>query len=50
MLMLAVPLRFVTVPPDGVPSAPPSINKVPVASGSVSVRLAVSVVGVSVTP
>jgi hypothetical protein len=48
MLIEAVPVRFVTVPLDGVPNAPPLINKVPVASGIVIVRLAVSVVGVMV--
>jgi hypothetical protein len=44
------PVALVKVPLDGVPNGPPLINKVPVASGSVNVRLAVSVVGVSVTP
>lgn len=48
MLIDAVPVRFVTVPLEGVPSAPPSSNNVPVASGNVNVRLAVSVVGVMV--
>jgi hypothetical protein len=42
------PVALVKVPLDGVPNAPPLINKVPVASGSVKVRLAVSVVGVIV--
>jgi hypothetical protein len=42
------PVAFVSVPLDGVPSAPPLSNNVPVASGSVIVRLAVSVVGVMV--
>lgn len=42
------PVAFVNVPLDGVPRAPPLSNSVPVASGNVNVRLAVSVVGVMV--
>jgi hypothetical protein len=48
MLMLAVPVKLVTTPADGVPRSPPLINNVPVASGMVSVLLAVNVVGVRV--
>ena len=48
MLMDAVPVRFVTTPADGVPRSPPLTSAVPLASGSVKVRFAVSVVGVMV--
>lgn len=44
------PVALVSVALDGVPSGPPLYRTVPDASGSVNVRLAVSVVGVSVTP
>jgi hypothetical protein len=42
MFIEAVPVRFVTVPEDGVPIGQPPYNKVPVASGKVTVLLSVT--------